>query len=93
MLRQGQWWRGWKGICEKFLFLEKRGRGRVRQTISPMTGAASFLLTSVCPTPSTELGTYWAFKKMFTRDFSGGPMGKTPCFHCRGHRFDPWLEN
>ena len=24
-------------------------------------------------------------------DFPGGPVVKTPCFHCRGHRFDPWL--
>ena len=22
-------------------------------------------------------------------DFSGGPVVKTPCFHYRGHRFDP----
>ena len=27
------------------------------------------------------------------RDFPGGLMVKTPCFQCRGHRFDPWLEN
>ena len=24
-------------------------------------------------------------------DFSGGPVVRTPSFHCRGHRFDPWL--
>ena len=23
-------------------------------------------------------------------DFPGGPGVKTPCFHCRGHGFDPW---
>jgi len=23
-------------------------------------------------------------------DFPGGPVVKTPCFYCRGHRFDPW---
>ena len=23
------------------------------------------------------------------RDFPGSPVVKTPCFHCRGHRFDP----
>ena len=22
-------------------------------------------------------------------DFPGGPVVKTPCFHCRGHRFGP----
>ena len=26
-------------------------------------------------------------------DFPGGPVVKTPCFHCRGHGFDPWLES
>ena len=25
------------------------------------------------------------------QDFPGGPVVKTPCFHCRGHGFDPWL--
>ena len=25
--------------------------------------------------------------------FPGGPVVKTPCFQCRGHEFDPWLEN
>ena len=23
-------------------------------------------------------------------DFSGDAVVKTPCFHCRGHRFNPW---
>ena len=26
-------------------------------------------------------------------EFSGGPVVKTLRFHCRGHRFNPWLEN
>ena len=26
-------------------------------------------------------------------DFPGGPVGRTPCFHCRGHGFYPWLGN
>ena len=28
-----------------------------------------------------------------TRDFPGGPMVKTPCFQCRGCRFNPWWGN
>ena len=24
------------------------------------------------------------------RDLPGNPVVKTPRFHCRGHRFDPW---
>ena len=26
-------------------------------------------------------------------DFPGGPVVKTPGFHCKGHRFDPWSGN
>ena len=26
-------------------------------------------------------------------DFRGGLLVRTPGFHCRGHGFDPWLEN
>ena len=25
-------------------------------------------------------------------DFSGDAVVKTPCFHCRGHRFNPWSD-
>ena len=24
------------------------------------------------------------------RDLPGGPVVKTACFHCKGHRFNPW---
>ena len=27
------------------------------------------------------------------KDFSGGPVVKTPCLHGRGCGFDPWSEN
>ena len=26
-------------------------------------------------------------------DFPGGPVVKTLCFHCKGHRFGPWSGN
>ena len=26
-------------------------------------------------------------------ELPGGPVVKTPCFHCRGHRFNPWSGN
>ena len=32
--------------------------------------------------------------KMYTLgDFPSGPVVKTPSFHCRGCRFDPWSGN
>ena len=30
------------------------------------------------------------FKTSDLGDFPGGPVVKTPCFHCLGHGFDPW---
>ena len=27
------------------------------------------------------------------REFPGSPVVRTLCFHCRGHRFDPWSGN
>ena len=27
------------------------------------------------------------------RELPGGPVVKTPRFHCRGHGFDPWSGN
>ena len=32
----------------------------------------------------------WQLKN-YSGDFPGGPVVKTPCFHCRGRRLDPWL--
>ena len=32
-------------------------------------------------------------KKSTNRDFPDGPVVKTPCFHCLGHRFNPRLGN
>ena len=29
-------------------------------------------------------------KNQELRDFPVGPVVKTPCFQCRGRRFDPW---
>ena len=43
---------------------------------------------SLCPRWGRALevrGNRWAF--------SGGPVVRTPSFHCRGHRFDPRLGN
>ena len=27
------------------------------------------------------------------RDLPGGPVVKTVCFHCKGHRINPWSGN
>ena len=28
-----------------------------------------------------------------SREFPGGSVVKSPCFHCREHEFDPWSGN
>ena len=33
------------------------------------------------------------FTKGEMREFPGGPVVRTPHFHCRGHRFNPWSGN
>ena len=32
------------------------------------------------------------FKREAPGVFPVGPVVKIPCFHCKGHRFDPWME-
>ena len=32
-------------------------------------------------------------RKQKSRESPGGPVVRTPHFHCRGPRFDPWLGN
>ena len=32
-------------------------------------------------------------KKKKIKDFPGCPLVKTPHFHCRGYRFNPWSGN
>ena len=53
---------------------------------------ASGLLVSVLAGISSERGFTAAslLESSAFRDFSGGPVGKTPCSQCRGPRFDPW---
>ena len=44
------------------------------------------------PSPSTEAQSALlvCFKVNWLRKFLGSPVIKTLCFHCRGHRLDPW---
>ena len=39
---------------------------------------------------SEMLKVYQAGSRNKIWDFPGGPVVRTPCFHCRGHGFDPW---
>ena len=41
----------------------------------------------------TFLASIFLFKKKSGLDFPGGPVVKTPRFHRKGCRFDPWLGN
>ena len=48
-------------------------------------------------TKATSLTLHWSVSsfhlKGTQRDFPGGPVVKTLCFHCRGHGFNFWSES
>ena len=44
-------------------------------------------------TEATEHTRVCTQKEMNPRDFPGGQVVKTQCFHCRGCGFNPWLGN
>ena len=44
----------------------------------------SYLLVDGCPRTNVEKFKFW--------ECPGGPVVRTPCFHSRGHGFDPWLD-
>ena len=48
----------------------------------------SHLISNSTPSKPNSLS---FFKNTNNRDFPGGPVVRTPCFHCRGPRFDLWL--
>lgn len=43
--------------------------------------------------PQNSIGNLHIFKSSPTGEFPGGPEVRTPCFHCCGPRFNPWLGN
>ena len=51
------------------------------------------LLKSCCLVPVLSGRRSKIHQQDFAWDFPGGPGVKTLCFHCRGHRFNPWLGN
>ena len=53
-----------------------------------LSGAAALLMASTGKFQKTKKK-----KKNPSWDFPGSPVTKIPFFHCRGHRFNPWLGN
>jgi len=53
--------------------------------------ALAFAAFKTKDAPATLLSQYVLVKvlQQLQRGFPGGPMVKTPCFHCRGHGFNP----
>ena len=51
-----------------------------------------FVLSGRFPWPCLSILNLF-LKKFQPGDFPGSPVVKTPCFHCRGHRLDPWSGN
>ena len=45
------------------------------------------------PSWGKPLATHEALNRLEWTDFPGGPLAKTPYFHCSGHGFHPWSGN
>ena len=54
--------------------------------------AAGALFDS-CQQPTVSPVRHIVVLRQAVREFPGGPVVRTLCFHCRGHRFEPWLGN
>ena len=65
------------------LTVEENGNRNLQEESDPVNYAGPLMV--LWPIRTIILKIMW--------DFSGGPVVKTLRFHCRGHRFDPWLEN
>jgi len=70
----------WKRLFT-LLLLSMSSEGGVRREI---------LFTQVYFTPGSTAPNRKRPSKTVCWDFSGGPVVKTPCFQCRGYRFDSW---
>ena len=42
---------------------------------------------------TSVLGMNGHLKSRMLRELPGCPVVRAPCFHCTGHRFDPWSGN
>ena len=72
-----------RGRCSRF----QVHAGSEMGVPSVKTRGLSAAIASGLVVISSQLQTYPS------EDFPGGPEVKTPHFHCRGHRFDPWSGN
>ena len=57
-----------------------------------LTGVCVFVCVCVCVCVAsrTKISTKLFKNAQPLGEFPGGPVVRTPTFHCRGHWFDPW---
>ena len=83
---------------------EEKGGGGTRHRLKGNKGSLQFLIRShtgsqekswnnniTIKTGEEDRERSWEVEKRQVRDFPGGAVVKTPCFHCRGHGLGPWL--
>ena len=63
-----------------------------KDTGTPVFIAAMFTIARMWKQPRCPL-TDERIKKMWSRDFPGGPVDKNLHLQCRALRFDPWSRN
>ena len=69
----------------KGIFLKQRGPEKIC--------LLAFEVPAQQKVPQNPIGNLHIFKSSPTGEFPGGPEVRTPCFHCYGPRFNPWLRN
>ena len=69
------------------------GSGQEGCLLVPRSGLHTQLIHTTSLYPKRGQHTCWAADKEGTAGTFLVPEVKTPRFHCRGHRFDPWSGN
>ena len=89
------------GFCLHFTVLNYSSQACLKSFSVSLAFGIEFKLSimafSVLPSPVSNtlspLSIIFSLITALLRDFSGGPVGKTPRAQCRGPCFDPWLGN
>ena len=73
--------------------ISKPLQGGLGDTMSSVQGHYNKVYINIMMKGITESFSFPVHEKVMFMDFSGGPVVKTPSFHCRRHGFNLWLGN
>ena len=73
----------------KSVYVLSTERAQIWTSLFVIPPSKNSLIIGIIP-PSNYLIIHLFIQQIFTREFPGDPVVKTPRFHCRGHRFYTW---